>query len=141
MKPLASIVLCAFAAAAGCHGAGSSPPPTSAGAAPDFELHCGAPTTSNASQLRCVRVDTRTGDVLVVDQMKLPVSNGPTASAADAPGTYTAACAATSMPNRADFFCLRLNTRTGDLLMINLPKVGTLPAGQPEKQSVVRLAT
>ena len=66
--------------------------------------------------------------------MKLPVSNGPTASAVEAPGTYTTACAATSMPNRADFFCVRLNTRTGDMLMINLPKVGTLPAGQPKSK-------
>jgi len=127
-------LLCALVAAAGCRGTGSSAPAAASGqtsAAPNFELDCGAPTTSNASQMRCVRTDTRTGDVLVVDQMKLPVSNGPTASAADAPGTYTTACVATSMPNRADFYCLRLNTKTGDLLMINLPKVGTLPA-QPK---------
>jgi len=94
----------------------------------NYELACAAASTSTAAQMQCVRTDTRTGDVLVVDYMKLPLSNGPTATGGATAGRFTTACAAPSTSTRADFLCVRMNTETGEMLLINLTKVGTLPA-------------
>jgi hypothetical protein len=46
--------------------------------AANYELDCAAANTATSAQLHCVRTDTRSGDVVVVDYLKLPVSNGPT---------------------------------------------------------------
>lgn len=93
----------------------------------NFELDCAASNTQTAAQLNCVRTDTRTGDIVVVDYMRLPVSNGPTATGAATPGRFTTACAATSTEKQAEFYCVRMNTETGELLLINLQKVGVIP--------------
>jgi hypothetical protein len=97
------------------------------GPQPNFELDCGATDTASASQLHCVRTDTRSGEVLVVDYMRLPVSNGPTGTGTTAAGRFTTACQATATNDRADFYCIRMNTESGELLLVNLTKVGTLP--------------
>jgi hypothetical protein len=99
----------------------------SASPQPNFELDCGATDTASATQLHCVRTDTRTGELLVVDYMRLPVSNGPTGTGTTAPGRFTTACQATATNDRADFYCIRMNTDSGELLLVNLTKVGTLP--------------
>lgn len=101
----------------------SAPPSPS----PNFELDCDASNTRNAAQVNCVRTDTRNGDIVVVDYMRLPVSNGPTATGASTPGRFTTACASTSMEQRADFYCIRMNTETGELMLLNLQKLGVLP--------------
>jgi hypothetical protein len=95
--------------------------------ATNFELDCAASNTATAAQLNCTRTDTRTGDVVVVDYMRLPISNGPTATGASTPGRFTTACAATSTDKQADFYCVRMNTETGELMLINLQKVPVLP--------------
>ena len=111
------VLLFAFAAC-------SDPPPPRS---PAFELDCDAADTATASQLHCVRTDTRTGEVLVIDHLRLPISNGPTTADARDTGAFTTACAATSTDRRADFYCIRMSTRTGELLLVNLQKVGALP--------------
>lgn len=107
-------------------GACSSPPADRPGAA-NYELDCGAANTTNAAELHCVRTDTRTGEVVVVDHMKLPVSSGPTAAGTAPAGRFTTACAATSTEKRADFYCVRMNTETGELLLLNLQKADAFP--------------
>lgn len=93
----------------------------------NYELACSASNTTNAAQLQCVRTDTRTGEVLVVDYMRLPSSNGPTATGGSTAGRFTTACGSPSTGQRADFICIRMNTETGELLLVNLPKTGVLP--------------
>jgi hypothetical protein len=93
----------------------------------NFELDCSSSDTATAAQLYCVRTDTRTGDVLRVNYMNLPTSNGPTGETAGVPGRFTTQCAATSTDARSDFYCIRLNTDTGEMLLLNLQKVGSLP--------------
>jgi hypothetical protein len=95
--------------------------------AASYELDCAAANTTNAAQLQCVRTDTRTGDVAVIDYLRLPVSSGPTATG-DAPaGRFTTSCSAPSTDKRADFYCIRMNTDTGELLLINLQKASVFP--------------
>lgn len=92
-----------------------------------YELDCASSDTATAAQLYCVRTDTRTGDVLRVDHTRLPTSNGSTA-AGDAPaGRFTTVCAATSTDTRSDFYCVRLNTESGEMLLVNLQKVNVVP--------------
>lgn len=93
----------------------------------NYELDCAPANTATAAQLNCVRTDTRTGEILVIDYMKLPISNGPTATDAGTAGRFTTSCDSTSTEKRADFYCIRMNTVTGELLLINLQKLSVLP--------------
>jgi hypothetical protein len=99
-------------------------PPAASG---NFHLTCAAPSTANSAQMQCVRTDTRSGDIVVVDYMKLPQSTGPTATGGAAAGRFETACAAPSTASRGEFLCVRLNTETGEMLMINLTKVTVFP--------------
>ncbi len=104
------------------------PGPGKAAAPPRYQLHCESSDTAESSQLFCVRMDTRTGDVRRVDLDQLTRSAGPTAVAEPEPdGTFQLACDATVTDKRSDLYCLRLNTRSGELLLIGLPKVGKFP--------------
>jgi len=113
---------------AGCTTAStaSAPPPQ-----PNFELDCRASNTATAAELFCVRTDTRNGSIVRVLHGSLPVSNGPTAvSVAEPPGTYTTVCDATSTTTRSDLYCIRLNTRTGDMMLVNLQKIESIPTSK-----------
>jgi hypothetical protein len=112
--------LLALLALAGCDG----PPASTA----RYELRCNSSNTKQQSQLFCVRHDTTTGDVRRVAIDRLPRSSGPTAAAAGPEGTYQLVCEATSTETRSDFYCVRLNRKTGELLMVALPKLGVIPA-------------
>ena len=109
----------------GCAERGGSSAPSTPPA--NFELDCAASNTATAAQVNCVRTDTRSGDVVVLDYMRLPVSAGSTATGAAVAGRFTTACAATSTDQKADFYCIRLNTETGEALLVNLQKVNVLP--------------
>lgn len=125
-------VLCAAALAA-CNPppAGAVPPvlggPT-APPAPVFALSCHSASTATSRQVHCIRTDTRSGDVQRVNLEKLPVSNGPTALAAPGPaGRFHTECVAASSEAQSDFYCVRLNTESGELLLVNLTKVPQTP--------------
>lgn len=107
-------------AASGC-------PAPRAAEGPAFALSCHSASTATSRQVHCVRTDTRTGDVLRVDLAKLPQSNGPTASGLGPAGRFHTACATAASSEQADFYCVRLNTDTGELLLLNLGKLGQLP--------------
>jgi hypothetical protein len=100
-----------------------------AGAAGDgaFVLTCAGSATATSGQAYCVRTDTRSGDVLRVDLTKLPISNGPTGAAQGPSGRYATTCVAVNMAERSDFYCVRLNTESGELMLVNLTKVNQLP--------------
>ena len=118
-----------FLALAACSTNGA--PASSAASPPNFELSCHASNTSTAAELFCIRTDTRTGDVVRVMHNSLPTSNGPTAaSTAEPAGTFTTACDATSTTTHSDLYCIRMNTRTGDMMLINLQKVGSVPTSK-----------
>ena len=117
------LVLTAAILAIGC-GRATSP---AAASRANYELVCDSANTATSAELQCVRNDTRTGDVQRIDYLRLPSTNGPTAAAAGEPGTYTTVCRATSMTERADFYCIRMNTATGELMLINLQKVAAIP--------------
>jgi hypothetical protein len=88
---------------------------------------CDSADTTQSSTLFCMRIDTRDGDIRYVDLSKLTQSNGPTKSPAATPGTFTLVCDSTNTSTKSDFRCLRLNRRTGELLLVNLPKLGKTP--------------
>lgn len=92
-----------------------------------FTLSCHTASTATTRQVHCIRTDTRNGDVLRVDLSKLPTSNGPTASAAGPAGRYQTACATAASSDQADFYCVRLNSETGEMLLLNMSKLGQTP--------------
>jgi hypothetical protein len=93
-----------------------------------YRLVCDSADTAQSSTLFCTRLDTRTGDVRTVDLAKVSVSNGPVGGPEYPPGTYELVCKSTQTPQRADYRCVRLNASTGEILLLNLPKVGVIPA-------------
>jgi hypothetical protein len=97
-------------------------------ASPLFELDCDSSDTAKASHLFCVRTDTRNGEILRVNPLQLPTTSGSTAVAAGGPGRFTTVCDATVTDTHSDFYCIRLNTETGELVLINLQKVDIVPA-------------
>ncbi len=129
MKTLRSSVWLALLATPllwlGCRDSSSSR--AGAPGAANFDLVCDATETAKQATLLCVREDTRNGDVKVVDLTKLPRSQGSTATSSRAPGSYKLVCRSADTPERGEFRCVRLDTATGDLLLITLPKVGTIP--------------
>ena len=121
--------LAAFAALAlvGCsgkpatHGAGAGAP------AANYTLDCAPSNTDTAAQLFCVRTDTRSGEVKRVSYLQVPVAPGSATTASAEPGTFQTECAATSTPQRSDFYCLRMNVVTGEIVLVNLQKSAQIP--------------
>ena len=107
----------------GCADGAAAPSP-----APRFQLSCDSADTSTHSALFCVRTDTRDGDVRVLELDRLPVTSGSARVAAAPAGSFQTVCDATSTPNKADFRCLRLDTRTGDVVTLRLSELPTWPA-------------
>ncbi len=114
-------------------GSGDSKPETkdkkpAAGArAPAFQLVCGSSDTKASTSLFCVRMDTRNGDVKRVAWDHIPVSQGPTKAADGPAGRYQLVCDATASETVSDFYCLRLDTESGEMLLVQLPKLGVIP--------------
>jgi hypothetical protein len=98
---------------------------------PNFELDCAPSNTSNAAVLFCVRTDTRSGEVLNVNIFALPVSTGSTRVGDGPAGRFTTTCAATSTDTHSDFYCARMNTDSGEMVMVNLQKIGSIPSAPP----------
>lgn len=94
---------------------------------PRYELRCDSADTAQASTLFCVRLDTRNGDAVVLDLDKLPVTSGSSRAQDEQDGTYQLACDSTVTPQKSDFRCLRLHTRTGDAVMLRLSELPPWP--------------
>ncbi len=120
-------VLALAACGRGSGGSGSGSGGASAAGDNAFDLECAGSATNTSGQAYCVRTDTRTGDVLRVEIPKLAISNGPTGAAAAPAGRYETECVAVNMAERSDFYCVRLNTESGEMMLVNLTKVGELP--------------
>ncbi len=121
-------VVLAITIAAGCKQGQSSVNVGGKTSLPNFELDCRSSNTATAAELFCVRTDTRNGDIVRVMHMSLPTSNGPTAAEKGGPaGQFTTVCDATSTDTRSDLYCVRMNTETGEMLLVNLQKVGSIP--------------
>ncbi|MCE9576274.1 MAG: hypothetical protein K8W52_24205 [Deltaproteobacteria bacterium] len=98
-----------------------------AAARPSFTLSCDSADTSTQSTLFCVRTDTRNGDAVVLDLAKVPLTTG-TSKASDGPsGTFETVCDSTNTAQKSDFRCLRLDTRTGDVVMLRLAELPRWP--------------
>ncbi len=95
----------------------------------NYELRCTASNTETESKLFCVRLDTRSGEVVRVDYAALPVSDGPTTAPVARAGTYALSCDATATKTRSDLYCLRLNRDSGEMLLLALPTLPRIPAG------------
>src|SRR5262249_4137609 len=121
-----ALLLAVMACSGSSAPAGSSPAANSPAA--NYELGCTAANTATTAQMHCFRTDTRSGDVVVVDYLKLPVSNGPTGAGIAPAGRFTTACGAPSTEKRADVYCIRMNTETGELLLVNLQKANVFPS-------------
>lgn len=122
----AAAILMAVSASTAC---GKANRGGSGGPAHNYELVCDSSDTRETSTLFCMRMDTRTGDVKRVDLSRLPQSNGPTKAAEEPAGVYQLVCDSTDTELKSDFRCIRLNRRTGELLLVSLPKVETFPEG------------
>lgn len=119
--------------AAACNGGAARSPgePAAAARAPSFELACAASNTAATAAIFCVRTDTRNGDLLNVNYLALPPTNGSTKVSDNPPGRFTTVCTATSTTNHSDFYCVRMNTETGDMVLVNLQKLNAIPSLTP----------
>ena len=111
----------ALLAVGGCAKPAPTAPP------PRYQLACDSADTAQASTLFCVRMDTKNGDAVVLDLDKLPVTTGPSRATDETDGTYAMACDSTVTPQHSDFRCLRLHTRTGDVVMLRLSELPHFP--------------
>lgn len=100
---------------------------TSATPRPAFELDCDSADTDTQATLYCARTDTRNGDVVILDLAKLPLTTGSAKAAEAHAGTYVTHCSSTNTAQKADFRCVRMDTRTGDVVMLRLSELPRWP--------------
>jgi hypothetical protein len=117
----AAIGLAMLALAGGCDRGGA------AGAAPRYELACDSADTTEKSTLFCVRTDTRNGDVSVVDLDRLPITSGASRAADERDGTYQTICDSTQTAQKSDFRCVRIHTRSGEVVVLRLAELPRWP--------------
>jgi hypothetical protein len=94
---------------------------------PRYQLVCDSADTSEKSSLFCVRADSRNGDTMVIDLDKLPMTSGASRAAEERDGTYQTVCDSTVTPQQSDFRCLRLHTRSGDVVVLRLTELPHWP--------------
>ena len=124
----AAAALLTLLAVGGCGAKHEEARAAGAGApAANFTLDCAPSNTDTASQLFCVRTDTRSGEVKRVSYLQVPVAPGSATTAVAEAGTFQTECAATSTPQRSDFYCLRMNVVTGEIVLVNLQKSAQIP--------------
>ena len=58
---------------------------------------------------------------------KLPVLAGSTGAAASPAGRFQVSCVSAASAEQADFYCVRLNTESGEMMMLNMTKVPQVP--------------
>lgn len=94
---------------------------------PTFTLTCDSADTATRSTLFCVRTDTRNGDAAIIDLAKVPLTTGDSKAADGPSGSYETVCDSTNTAQKSDFRCLRLDTRTGDVVMLRLAELPRWP--------------
>jgi hypothetical protein len=93
-----------------------------------YEIVCDSADTDETSTMFCVRIDTRTGDLRRVALDKIPRLEGAAAAQPDkGAGAFQLACDSTNTATKADFRCVRLDRNTGDVVLVNLPSIPTMP--------------
>ena len=112
---------------AACGGRHEDAPAAHGAPVANFTLDCAPSNTDTAAQLFCVRTDTRSGEVKRVSYLQVPVAPGSASTASAEAGTFQTECAATSTPQRSDFYCLRMNVVTGEIVLVNLQKSAQIP--------------
>jgi urease accessory protein UreE len=117
--PIARLAIAVIAA--GCSNAPGGAAP------PRYQLACDGANTPQQATLFCIRLDTRNGEALVIDLDKLPVTTGSSRALDEADATYRIECASTATAQRSDFRCLRLHTRTGEVVMLRLSELPHWP--------------
>jgi hypothetical protein len=117
---LATLLLLLAAACGDRGGPGAAPPPR-------YTIACDSADTSDKSTLFCVRTDSRNGDVSVVDLDRLPITSGAARAADENDGTYQTVCDSTVTPQKSDFRCVRIHTRTGDVVVLRLAELPRWP--------------
>jgi hypothetical protein len=120
-RQLALSIAAIATVAAGCANAPGTAPP------PRYQLACDGANTPQQATLFCIRLDSRSGEALVIDLDKLPVTAGASRALDEADATYRIECASTATAQRSDFRCLRLHTRTGEVVMLRLSELPHWP--------------
>lgn len=118
-----SVLVMLFVAVPGC----SKRNPTPAVESYPYDMSCDSTQTNRQATLFCVRIDTRNGETHLLRLAKLPSTNGPTKTREKKSGSYKLVCRATSTPAKSDFSCIRLDRESGEVMVISLPKIPTLP--------------
>lgn len=95
-----------------------------ASAPANFELHCDSSDTATESRLFCMRLDTRSGEVVRVNHTALPQTSGTSPGPS---GSYALACDATTTTTRSDLYCIRLDRRSGEMVLLALPALPVIP--------------
>ena len=124
---IAAYVAFAALALVACSGRPEGATASHGALAANYTLDCAPSNTDTAAQLFCVRTDTRSGEVKRVSYLQVPVAPGSATTASAEPGTFQTECAATSTPQRSDFYCLRMNVVTGEIVLVNLQKSAQIP--------------
>jgi hypothetical protein len=119
-RQLALSITAIAAVAAGCTNAPGAAPPR-------YQLACEGANTPQQATLFCIRLDSRNGEAMVIDHDKLPVTTGSSRALDEADATYRIECASTATAQRSDFRCLRLHTRTGEVVMLRLSELPHWP--------------
>jgi hypothetical protein len=92
-----------------------------------FHLQCRPSNTASAAEVHCIRTDTGSGEIVKVEIFKLPVSQGATGASVGRMGRFQTECAAASTATKSDFYCVRLDTDTGEMMLINMQKLPPFP--------------
>ncbi len=117
---IAALSVLATAACANRSAPGGAPPAR-------YHITCDSADTAEQSTLFCIRSDSRNGDAMVVDLDRLPITSGASRAADETDGTYETVCDSTVTPQKSDFRCVRLHTRTGDIVMLRLSELPHWP--------------
>ena len=106
---------------------GCNPSQPNAAGAPAFALACASTDTPVESTLHCVRTDTRNGDVRLIDLDRVPITSGSSRAGEEESGTYQTVCDATTTSQTSDLRCVRLHTRTGEVVVLALAELPRWP--------------
>jgi hypothetical protein len=92
-----------------------------------YQLACDTNDTESLSEWKCLRLDSRRGSAVYVDLNRVTVSDGRGFESPSEVGRYRAYCNSTRTAHEANFRCVRLDAKTGDVMLQPVDKLGTVP--------------